>query len=88
MLNPVYENTFKKDVERAKKRGKNMNKLSDIVVQLIEEKLLHPKHKNHKLVGNWKDHWECHIEPDWLLIYSKTKIEIVFARTGTHADLF
>jgi mRNA interferase YafQ len=46
------------------------------------------KNRNHKLKGNFKDYWECHIEPDWLLIYKLTSTEVILARTGTHADLF
>lgn len=56
---------------------------------LIEEKQLPLKNKNHKLLGNYKDCWECHIEPDWLLIYRKADFkEIIFIRTGSHSDLF
>lgn len=55
---------------------------------ICREESLDPKHKNHKLTGNYKEHWECHIEPDWLLVYRFTKTEVIFARTGTHSDLF
>ncbi|MGC2310684.1 MAG: type II toxin-antitoxin system YafQ family toxin [Candidatus Babeliaceae bacterium] len=88
MLNAIYENNFKKDIERAKKRGKNMEKLSTILIMLIEEKPLPARYRNHKLQGDYKNYWECHIEPDWLLIYRQTKTDIFFARTGTHSDLF
>ncbi|MGZ3633220.1 MAG: type II toxin-antitoxin system YafQ family toxin [Parachlamydiaceae bacterium] len=47
-----------------------------------------PKHRNHRLIGNFKGRWECHIEPDWLLVYLKTPTEIIFERTDSHADLF
>ena len=60
----------------------------DIAKQLVKEEPIDPKYRLHKLTGNFKDRWECHIEPDWLLIYYKTKTEIVFERTGTHSDLF
>lgn len=88
MLNRVYQKKFVKDVERVKKRGKDLGKLSTIIDLLLEEQVLAPKYKNHKLQGHYKNHWECHIEPDWLLIYGKTKTEIILARTGTHSDLF
>jgi mRNA interferase YafQ len=58
------------------------------MTQLTKEESLDPKYRNHKLTGNYRDHWECHIEPDWLLIYRLTKTEIIFERTGTYSDLF
>lgn len=88
MLIPLYLRSFEKEVEKAKKRGKDMEKLK-IVMQLLGlEKPLPAKNRNHKLKGNYSGYWECHIEPDWLLIYKKTETHIVFARTGSHADLF
>lgn len=88
MLKPVYERRFEKEVRMAIKRGKDMRKLKDIMQLLIEEKPLPPKNLNHRLRGEFKDYWECHIEPDWLLVYKKTLTEVIFARTGTHSDLF
>lgn len=88
MLQPIYEKRFVKDVEKAKKRSKNMQKLKDIMEMLMHEKTLPMKNRNHKLQGNFVNCWECHIEPDWLVIYKLTKTEVIFARTGTHADLF
>jgi mRNA interferase YafQ len=58
------------------------------MIKLTNEESLDPKFRNHKLTGDYKDHWECHIEPDWLLIYRLTKTEIIFERTGSHSDLF
>jgi mRNA interferase YafQ len=55
---------------------------------LTQEKPLLPKHRNHKLKGEYIGYWECHIEPDWLLVYKKTETHIIFARTGSHSDLF
>lgn len=88
MLLLVYEGRFDKDIEKVKKRGKDMKKLYDVIALLVAKKALPLKNRNHKLVGNFKDYWECHIEPDWLLIYKKTSTTIVLSRTGTHADLF
>ena len=88
MLKAVYENRFKKEVEKAKKRGKDCEKLQALITMLVEEIPLPPKNKNHKLQGEYQGYWECHIEPDWLLVYKKTKTEIYFARTGSHSDLF
>ncbi len=88
MLAPTYRNNFKKDLKKAKARSKNLTKITAIMELLIDEKPLAAKHKNHKLKGDYIDHWECHVEPDWLLVYKKTKTEIFFERTGTHSDLF
>ncbi len=90
MLTPIESAKFKRDLKRVVKRGKAIGRLKLIVQTLLEEKPLPPRHRNHLLVGNWKGFYECHIEPDWLLIYqiddeNKT---LSLARTGTHADLF
>jgi mRNA interferase YafQ len=69
-------------------KKKDLEKLDDLVDLLRNNKPLDKKYKNHKLKGSYKDYWECHIEPDWLLIYKKTTKEIILARTGTHSDLF
>jgi mRNA interferase YafQ len=88
MLCPIYQRQFEKDVVIAQKRGKNINKLKAIINNLLEEVSLSLKNHNHKLKGEFNDYLECHIEPDWLLIYKKTKTEIILVRTGTHSDLF
>jgi len=88
MLNVSTTTKFDRETELARKRGKDMSKLGDIIKKLSREELLDPKHHNHRLKGNYKGRWECHIEPDWLLVYCKTKTEIIFERTGTHSDLF
>ena len=88
MLMPVYLRSFEKEVEKAKKRGYDLDILKEVMTKLIEEKPLSLKHRNHKLKGNFVGYWECHITPDWLLVYKKDKERIYFARTGTHSDLF
>jgi mRNA interferase YafQ len=88
MLVPIYEKRFLKEVQKAQKRGKDMKKLEEILRLLVNKQILPIKNRNHKLKGNFKDYWECHIEPDWLLIYKLTSTEVILARTGTHADLF
>ena len=88
MLVPRHTKKFDKHVKRAKKRGKDMKKLRDIMSRLINEKPLMIKHRDHKLVGALHDCRECHIEPDWLLVYRIQEKEIYFVGTGTHADLF
>jgi mRNA interferase YafQ len=65
-----------------------MDKLRDLVLLLAKESELPAHNKDHLLTGNWKDHRECHIEPDWLLIYKLDPNQITLVRTGTHADLF
>lgn len=88
MLNAATTTRFEKDVELARKRGKDLRKMRDIMELLLEEKKLPPKCADHWLKGNYAYRRECHIEPDWLLIYKPGKKEIIFERTGTHADLF
>lgn len=81
-------NRFKRDVRRALKRGKDRNKLERVVATLQSGKTLPEANRPQKLVGDWQGFWECHIEPDWLLIYDVTDTEVLLAGTGTHADLF
>jgi len=88
MLKLREENTFKKDLKRIKKRGKDIEKLKSIVKTLALKNPLPRKNKNHQLTGNYKGFHECHIEPDWLLIYHQTKTTLTLTRTGSHADLF
>jgi mRNA interferase YafQ len=88
MLTITYHGNFKKDLQKTKARGKDTKKILAIMEMLAREEQLHPKHKNHNLLGKYKGHWECHVEPDLLLIYTKNKTTIFFARTGSHADLF
>ncbi len=86
MLKISFRKQFKKELKQQEKRGKNPKKFLDIAEKLAKQESLAPKHHNHKLVGNFKGRWECHIEPDWLLVYYITKEEIIFERTGTHSD--
>ena len=88
MLKLIYEKQFSKDIKKLKRQGKNMQKLLDSMSLLVEERNLAPKHRNHKLIGNYNGYWECHVEPNWLLIYKKTSTEIILARTGSHSNLF
>jgi mRNA interferase YafQ len=90
MLNPIFTGPFKKDRKLMKKRNKDLSKLNEVMNMLINEQPLLPKHENHPLFGNYKEKWECHVEPDWLLIYriEKTSNQVVFYRTGSHSDLF
>ena len=88
MLQPFYSKQFEKDIKRQKKRGKNLNKLKQIMELLINEKKLPVRNRDHRLTGNFKNYRECHIEPDWLMLYKATETEIYFTRIGSHSDLF
>ncbi len=79
---------FLKDLKLAKKRGYDLDKLEAIVDLLQAQQSLPPKNKDHTLTGEWNHHRECHIQPDWLLIYRIKATILILERTGTHADLF
>ena len=79
---------FKKDLKRAKKRGKDRDKLERVVEKIVAGEPLDARHKPHRLSGDWSPCWECHIEPDWLLIWDEDETCVVLTRTGTHSDLF
>lgn len=72
----------------AQKRAKDMAKLRDVIFLLIEGHLLPPRYRDHPLGGDWKHYPDCHIEPDWLLIYKIEGPDLHLVRTGTHSDLF
>ena len=81
---------FKASVKLAKKRGLNIDLLEDIIEKLRTDTPLEIKHKNHQLSGKFKGIWECHIQPDWLLLYLKEENNLVMTLvdTGTHSDIF
>jgi mRNA interferase YafQ len=79
---------FRADLKRQKRRGKDLEELFVAVELLAEQGRLPPAYSPHKLSGEWSGVWECHIEPDWLLIYIVTSEEVLLIRTGTHAELF
>jgi len=88
MLKPDYTNRFKKDYKQAIKRNYDISLIDAVIRGLINEAPLVEKHKDHPLSGNYAGSRECHIKPDWLLIYQIGNGVIVFERTGTHSDLF
>lgn len=90
MLRIKYHIRFKKDLKLAKKRGLDIKKLMSVVEVLANEGLLDEKYKDHALSGNYSGFRECHIQPDWLLIYETDSDELTLGllRTGTHSDLF
>jgi mRNA interferase YafQ len=79
---------FKKDVKRAGKRGKDLTELKAVLDLLIEGKSLPPEYKDHPLRGIFTGSRDCHIQPDWILIYTLVENHVRFERTGTHSDLF
>ena len=80
--------SFKRDLKKITKRSKDLNKIYGIVEKLAKGAKLESRHRPHALVGNYVNKMECHIEPDWLLIYEVTDDLVILYRTGTHADLF
>lgn len=81
---------FRKDYKRMKKQGKDMRLLEEVIDTLLAEKPLDEKHHDHSLAGSYSGFRECHILPDWLLIYTVDKGQLLLtaSRTGTHSDLF
>lgn len=90
MLAIVRSNRFLKDLRVAAKRGFDLSLLDDVVTKLANQEALEPKYQDHSLSGNYKDFRECHVKPDWLLVYSidDEELELFLFRTGTHSDLF
>ena len=85
-----FTNRFKKDIKLAKKQGKDLDKLFKIIEKLVQGKTLEAKYRDHSLTGDYKGTRECHIEPDWLLIYEIFEDVLVLSlqRVGSHSDLF
>ncbi len=90
MLTLYTTSKFRKDLKRLKKRGYDISKLDDIIDILLNEKPLPKTYLDHPLSGDYKGFRECHISPDWLLIYAvdNHKLVLTASRTGTHTDLF
>lgn len=89
-LNIIVSNKFRKDLKIAKKRGLPLRKLERVVEMLAEQVPLDLKYRDHALIGSYADFRECHIEPDWLLIYRQDEenLELFLFRSGSHSDLF
>jgi mRNA interferase YafQ len=79
---------FDRDLRRAKRRGKTLDRLWEVVDLLVRSEPLPARCRRHRLSGEWNRLWECHIEPDWLLIWDEAERTLTLVRTGTHADLF
>jgi mRNA interferase YafQ len=86
---PEYTNKFQNDLSLMQKRGRDIDKLKSVIERLVNEDVPLPaQNRDHKLTGNFAGNRECHIEADWLLVYHYGEGVIVFARTGTHSDIF
>lgn len=83
-------NQFKRDYKQAIKRKMNIELIQEIIIKLANGERLPEKHKDHALKGRWSGHRECHVQPDWLLIYriENDVLVLTLSRTGTHSDLF
>lgn len=90
MLKIVPSNQFKRDLKRAEKRGCKIGHLREVVNTLAQGRKLDEKYRDHGLTGSYRGFRECHIEPDWLLVYrvDREELELFLFRTGTHSDLF
>ena len=90
MLDVVFSNRFKKDLRLAEKRGYNLDLLDEVVTKLANREPLPAQNRDHDLLGKYEGFRECHIQPDWLLVYRVDEEEVYFflSRTGTHSDLF
>lgn len=90
MCSIQFTNQFKKDLKLAKKQGKDLDKLFEVINILANEEKLDTKFKDHDLSGSYKGTRECHIEPDWLLIYEidNNALILMLYRLGTHSELF
>ena len=89
-LKVVWTTKFKRDYKRAMKRGLDINRLDQVIRTLAAGEELASSHRDHALGGDWRGHRECHVQPDWLLIYyvDGERLVLPLTRTGTHADLF
>ena len=85
-----FSTRFRKQIKLCQKRGLKMNLISEAIEILAAEGTLPQQYRPHRLTGNLKGVWECHIEPDWLMTWQQndTELTLLFLQTGTHADLF
>ena len=88
MLELVRKSRFKKDFKKLHSSGKDLGKLAEFIRTLQAGKVLEERYRDHLLIGEYADHRECHISPDWLLVYQTTATELILVRTGSHSVLF
>ena len=87
-MNIFYTTQFKKDYKRLEKQDKDPGKLKEVIELLARGNGLEEKYRDHPLSGRWTGHRDCHIEPDWILIYRITSDSLYLERMGSHAELF
>ena len=90
MYELIYTGQFKKSLKKCAKRGLNIQALVEVLNILQEKGELPPKYRPHKLSNNYSGCWECHIQPNWLLIWDQDdkQLRLILIDTGTHSDLF
>ena len=88
MLNVVFKSRFKKDLKKLNSNQRNEDELLAVIESLANEEPLAERYRDHALTGNYEYHRECHIRPDWLLIYQIVGSELILVRTGSHSELF
>ncbi len=88
MKTPVYTARFQREFGRMLQRGKDEMKFKAVAAKLLLGESLEPRYEDYLLKGSFAGWRDCHIEPDWILVYKRTPTEVIFGRTGTHSDLF
>lgn len=88
MLEIVQSSRFKRDIRKARKQGKSLTELQTVIKLIVQQKPLPKSYRDHNLSGDYASFRECHIRPDWLLIYKITGKELQLARVGSHSELF
>ncbi|MDR1157271.1 MAG: type II toxin-antitoxin system YafQ family toxin [Oscillospiraceae bacterium] len=90
MLNPELSNQFKRDYGLLVRRGYDIAKLDAVIVCLLNQTPLEPRHRDHLLKGNWRGYRSCHIADDWVLVYliDGDRLKLLLSRTGTHVDVY
>ncbi len=88
MLSLRTTRQFKKDLKKAVRQGRDIDELETVITRLQSGQGLDRSYRDHALIGNWRDHRECHIAPDWLLIYKITNDDLRLTRLGSHSELY
>lgn len=90
MYSVEYTNRFRKDLVRCQKQGKDIKLIHGVITQLAIKGALPAKYRPHKLSGRYAGKWECHIQPDWLLVWEQynDQLRMVMTNTGTHSEIF
>lgn len=88
MRTPVYTNRFERELKLMLRRGKEVEKFKAVARLLLAHETLPPRYQDHPLKGGFIGWRDCHLEPDWILIYRRESTQVIFGRTGTHSDIF